>query len=113
MHLNPATEEPEQATPIATRGAGDKRRASNLAPVSNTGDDAMTLLRSQSTSGDTNKTYDIEQMTLNTVNYVVDPENLGDWPQFIDCPHCRSRHKTRVISSSGRTLYVINTVSYL
>ncbi|EHK42070.1 hypothetical protein TRIATDRAFT_84172 [Trichoderma atroviride IMI 206040] len=29
-------------------------------------------------------------------NYVVKPENLGESPDYIDCPYCKSRQKTEV-----------------
>ncbi|KAL6897629.1 hypothetical protein GGI43DRAFT_409499 [Trichoderma evansii] len=29
-------------------------------------------------------------------NYVIKPENLGEAPDYIDCPYCKSRQKTEV-----------------
>lgn len=97
----------KQATPIASIANGDRRRTISMSAPTYRSNDAMTTLSLQSTAGETNRISDIEKMTLNTVDHVVDPENLGDSGQSIICPHCRSRHKTLVISSSGSTLYVI------
>ncbi|KAK2055861.1 hypothetical protein LY76DRAFT_519558 [Colletotrichum caudatum] len=37
------------------------------------------------------------------VNYVVRLEALGDDPDFIDCPWCRSRQRTRVRAYASNT----------
>lgn len=43
-------------------------------------------------------------------NYVVKPEALGDEPDYVDCPWCYSRQKTRVEErSSNTTRYVRRT----
>lgn len=40
-------------------------------------------------------------------NYVVKPEHLGEAPDYIDCPYCKSRQKTEVRhQSTSQTSYV-------
>lgn len=41
-------------------------------------------------------------------NYVISPEHLQEAPEYIDCPYCKSRQKTKVRhESSSQTTYVI------
>lgn len=40
-------------------------------------------------------------------NYVIKPENLGEAPDYIDCPYCKSRQKTEVRHQpTSQTSYV-------
>lgn len=34
-------------------------------------------------------------------NYVVAPEKLGESPDFVDCPWCQERRKTRVVHTDS------------
>jgi hypothetical protein len=41
-------------------------------------------------------------------NYIVKPEQLRDAPDYIDCPYCKSRQKTRVQHQpTSQTSYVV------
>lgn len=40
-------------------------------------------------------------------NYVIKPEHLGETPDYIDCPYCKSRQRTEVHhQSTSQTSYV-------
>lgn len=40
-------------------------------------------------------------------NYVIRLENLGDQPDYVDCPYCKTRQKTTIQhESTSQTTYV-------
>lgn len=44
---------------------------------------------------------------MNPENYLVKPENLGESPDYIDCPYCKSRQKTETRHQhTSQTSYV-------
>lgn len=88
--------------------AAEENKAPKVAPPTEDDINSMTIKKAVKPEADSENPRNTEVVTqqpgatspMKPENYVIRIENLTDSPDYVDCPYCKSRQKTKVRKES-------------